>query len=234
MPEWNKRNFNVLSSQALKEAWLDKELSFVLLDVRSSKEAKKGFIKGSVNIQEKDIDKALQFFPKKEMKPPIVIYGAKGDGSAEKVAMKLIKAGYPGPRVLIGGIDAWQAANYAVETGKQAKKIVYVPKPKAGSIPVAEFDAFAKSVPASIQIIDVRNQEEVVETGKIKGSMNIPAGEVIDHLAEIPKDKDLVVYCSTGARAEMAYTVLKEKGYKVRFLDANTTIRKDGTCKITI
>jgi rhodanese-related sulfurtransferase len=233
MPEWNKRNFSVLSSQALKEAWLDKELSLVLLDIRNSKEAKKGFIKGSVNIQEKDIDKALQFFPKKEMKPPIVIYGAKGEGSAEKVAMKLIKAGYPGPRVLIGGFDAWQTAKYAVETGKQAKKIVYVPKPKAGSIPVAEFDAFAKSVPASIQIIDVRNQEEVVETGKIKGSMNIPAGEVADHLAEIPKDKDLVVYCSTGTRAEMAYTVLKEKGYKVRFLDANLTNQKDGTFKIT-
>ena len=231
MPEWNKRNFSVLSSQALKEAWLDKELSFVLLDIRSSKEAKKGFIKGAVNISEKDIDKALKSFPKKEMKPPIVIYGAKDDGSAEKVAMKLIKAGYLGPRVLSGGFDAWQTANYAVETGKQAKKIVYVPKPKSGSIPVAEFDAFAKSVPASIQIVDVRNKEEVEETGKIKGSINIPAGEVGDHLAEIPKDKDLVVYCSTGARAEMAYTMLKEKGYKVRFLDAAITNHKDGTFK---
>jgi len=229
MPEWNKRNFSTVNSQALKEAWLDKELSFILLDVRTAKEAKKGFIKGAVNIPEKDLDKVLKSFPKKEMKPPIVVYDAKGDGSAEKVATKLVKAGYPGPRVLIGGIDAWQTAKYAVETGQPAKKVVYVPKPKAGSIPVTEFAAFAKGIPANVQIIDVRNKEEIEETGMIKGALNIPAGEIADRLAEIPKDKELVLYCSTGARSEMAYNVLKEKGYKVRFLDATITNHKDGS-----
>ena len=229
MPEWNKRNFSIVNPQTLKEAWLDKELSFVLLDVRTAKEAKKGFIKGAVNIPEKDLDKALKSFPKKEMKPPIVVYDANGDGSAEKVATKLVKAGYPGPRVLIGGIDAWQTAKYAVETGQPAKKVVYVPKPKAGSIPVTEFAAFAKGIPANVQIIDVRNKEEIEETGAIKGALNIPAGDVADRLAEIPKDKELVLYCSTGARSEMTYNVLKEKGYKVRFLDATITNHKDGT-----
>jgi rhodanese-related sulfurtransferase len=234
MPEWNKRNFSFINSQALKEAWIDKELSFILLDVRNVKEASKGFIKGAVNIPEKDLDKALKSFPKKEMKPPIVVYGTKGDGSAEKAAAKLVKAGYPGPRVLIGGIDDWQTAKYAVETGKPAKKVVYVPKPKAGSIPVAEFEAFAKGVPANIQIIDVRNKEEIEETGTIKGALNIPAGEVADRIGEIPKDKDLVMYCSTGARAEMAYNVLKEKGYKARFLDNTLTPDKKGSFKITM
>lgn len=234
MPEWNKRNFNTLSPQSLKEAWLDKELSFILLDTRPAKEAKQGFIKGAVNIPQKDLAKALKAFPKKEMKPPIVVYDGKGDGSAEKVAMQLVKAGYPGPRVLAGGIAAWQTAQYAVETGKPAKKVVYVPKPKAGSIPVAEFDALAKGVPANVQIIDVRNKEEVEESGKIKGAINLPAGEVVDRLAEIPKDKELVLYCSTGARSEMSYNVLKEKGYKVRFLDATIDSHKDGTFKITM
>jgi len=53
MPEWNKRNYSVLTPQALKEGWIDKELSFVLLDVRPAKEAKLGFIKGAVNVPEK-------------------------------------------------------------------------------------------------------------------------------------------------------------------------------------
>jgi rhodanese-related sulfurtransferase len=232
MPEWNKRNSSVLNAQALKEAWIDKELSFVLLDVRNGKEAKKGFIKGAVNIPEKDIVKALKSFPKKEMNPPIVIYDAQGNGSAVRVAMELVKAGYPGPRVLVGGFDAWQTARYTVETGKQLKKAVYVPKPKAGSIPVTEFNSFAKNVPANIQLIDVRNTEEVAETGKIKGAINVPAGDVVERLAEIPKDRELVLYCSTGVRSEMAYNVLKEKGYKVRFLDATVTNQKDGTFKL--
>ena len=61
-----------------------------------------------------------------------------------------------------------------------------------------------------------------------------PAGEVVDRLAEIPKDKELVLYCSTGARSEMSYNVLKEKGYKVRFLDATIDNHKDGSFKITM
>jgi len=232
MPEWNKRHASVMNAQALKEAWLDKELSFVLLDIRSAQEAKKGFIKGAVNIPAKEIDKALKSFPNKEMKPPIVVYDAKGDGAAEKVAMQLVKAGYPGPRVLVGGYEAWQTAQYAVETGKPGKKVAYVPKPKAGSIPVTEFDAFAKGVPENVRIIDVRNTEELEGTGTVKGALNIPAGEVADRLAEIPKDKELVTYCSTGARAEMAYNVLKDKGYKVRFLDAAIAPDKQGSFKI--
>lgn len=234
LPEWNKRNFIILNAQALKEAWFDKEVPLVLVDVRNAKEVKKGFIKGAVNIPEKNLDKALKSFPKKEMKPPIVVYDGKGEGSAEKVAMRLVKAGYPGTRVLTGGFDAWQTAKYAVETGQPTKKVVYVPKPKAGIIPVAEFEVFAKTVPANVQIIDVRNKEEVEETGAVKGALNIPAGEVADRLGEISKDKDLVLYCSNGPRAEMAYNVLKEKGYKARFLDAVITPDKKGSFKITV
>lgn len=232
MPEWNKRNFSILNAQALKEGWLDKDLSFVLLDVRPEKEAKAGFIKGAVSIPEKSIDKALKSFPSKDLKPPIVVYDARDDGAAEKVAMKLVKAGYPGPRVLTGGFAGWQRAKYAVETGRPATKVAYVPKPKAGSIAATEFRAFAKGVPADVQIIDVREEDEIYNTGMIKGALNIPAGEVASRLAEIPKDKTLVMHCSTGARAEMAYNVLKDKGYKVRFLDATVTNKQDGSFEV--
>jgi len=232
MPEWNKRNFSVLNAQSLKEGWLDKDLSFVLLDVRPEKEAKAGFIKGAVSIPEKSIDKALKSFPSKDLKPPIVVYDARGDGTAEKVAMKLVKAGCPGPRVLTGGFAGWQGAKYAVETGNPATQVAYVPKPKAGSIPATEFRAFAKGVPADVQIIDVREEDEIYNTGMIKAALNIPAGEIASRLAEIPKDKTIVMHCSTGARAEMAYNVLKDKGYKVRFLDATVTNKQDGSFEV--
>jgi rhodanese-related sulfurtransferase len=231
MPEWNKRNYSVLTPQALKEGWIDKELSFVLLDVRPAKEAKLGFIKGAVNVPEKSLAKALKSFPKKEMKPPIVIYDGQGDGSAEKVAKQLLKAGYPGPRVLTGGFAAWQAGKLAVETGNPSSKVVYVPKPKQGSILTAEFSDIVRNAPANVQVIDVRNKEEVAETGMIKGALNIPAGELDERLNEIPKDKELIAYCSTGARSEMTYNLLKEKGYKVRFLDATITPDKNGSFK---
>lgn len=229
MPEWNKRNFTVLSAQSLKEGWLDKELSFVLVDLRSEKEAKAGHIKGAVNLTAAGINEALK--PFKEQKPPIVLYDANGDGSAEKVAMTLVKAGFPGPRVLSGGFAAWQGAKLSVEGGAPATKVAYVPKPKAGAISAAEFKALAKAIPANVVIVDVRGDDEV-EKGMIKGAKNIPADEVASRLAEIPKDKELVLHCTTGARAEMAYNILKEKGYKARFLDADITVASDGGFRI--
>ncbi len=229
MPEWNKRNFTVLSAQALKEGWLDKELSFVLVDLRSEKEAKGGHIRGAVNLTASEIIQALK--PFKEQKPPIVLYDAKGDGSAEKVAMTLVQAGFPGPRVLSGGFAAWQGAKLSVEAGAPAAKVAYVPKPKAGAISAAEFQALAKAIPANVVIVDVRGDDEV-DKGMIKGAKNVPADEVASRLAEIPKDKELVLHCTTGARAEMAYNILKEKGYKARFLDADITVASDGGFQI--
>lgn len=229
MPEWNKRNFTVLSAQSLKEGWLDKELSFVLVDLRSEKEAKAGHIKGAVNLTAAGIGAALQ--PFKGQKPPIVLYDAKGDGSAEKVATALVKAGFPGPRVLSGGFAAWQGAKLSVEGGAPATKIAYVPKPKAGAISAGEFEILAKALPLNVVIVDVRGDDEV-EKGMIKGARNIPADEVASRLADLPKDKELVLHCTTGARAEMAYNILKDKGYKARFLDADISVASDGGFQI--
>jgi 3-mercaptopyruvate sulfurtransferase SseA len=63
--------------------------------------------------------------------------------------------------VLSGGMIGWQAAGYAVESGvPAAKKIAYTPKPRAGSMPMAEFTTLAKATPADVLILDVRNPDE--------------------------------------------------------------------------
>jgi rhodanese-related sulfurtransferase len=66
----------------------------------------------------------------------------------------------------------------------------------------------------------------------IKGAVLIPDKEILDKLAEIPKNKQIIAYCSTGVRAEMAYHKLKDKGYNVKFLNARVDI--DSTGKFTI
>ena len=49
----------------------------------------------------------------------------------------------------------------------------------------------------------------------------------------MPKDKRIVAHCSTGVRAEMAYHKLKDKGYKVAFLNADVAIKKSGSFTVT-
>jgi 3-mercaptopyruvate sulfurtransferase SseA len=44
-------------------------------------------------------------------------------------------------------------------------------------------------------VIDVRNQA-AYDIGHIPGSKLIPAGEILNHLNELPRDKTIVTYCS--------------------------------------
>lgn len=44
-------------------------------------------------------------------------------------------------------------------------------------------------------VVDVRN-EATYKQGHIKGARLIPAGEIASHLSELPRDKEIVLYCS--------------------------------------
>ena len=113
-----------------------------------------------------------------------------------------------------------------------ASQIAYTPKPRAGSIPADEFIGLARSTPADVLILDVRNPDEA-NAGMIKGAMLIPDEELTARMAEVPKGKRIVTHCLTGIRAEMAYHKLKEAGYNVSFLNAEIDVAKDGSFKLT-
>jgi len=231
VPEWVKRNYLVLSTQFLKEAWIEKDIPHVLLDVRAAKDAEAGFIKGAVSLPAADVEKSIVKFPPKDKRAPIMIYDQKGGDEAVKAAKVLIAAGYAPVDIVSGGFDAWKAAGFPVQTGKLAENIVYVPKPRPGEISIEEFTKIARAIPADTLILDVRNRDEA-NAGMIKGAMLVPDEEILDRFAEIPKDKKIVTHCSTGVRAEMAYHKLKEKGYSVQFLNAKVEINDKGEFKI--
>jgi len=232
LPEWLKRNYAVLSPQFLKEAWIDKGMPHILLDVRSMQDAEKGFIKGAVTLPAADVEKSLAKFPPKDKKAPIMIYDAKGGDDAHKAAKALIAAGYMPVDIITGGFDAWKAAGYPVESGKLAANIVYVAKPRPGEISIDDFTRIATVTPTDVVILDVRSQEEG-NAGMIKGAKLIPEEGLDSRMAELPKDKKIVAYCNTGVRAEMAYHKLKDKGYNVLFLMATVDVDKDGKFTIT-
>jgi rhodanese-related sulfurtransferase len=60
-------------------------------------------------------------------------------------------------------------------------------------------------------LLDVRETWEY-EVSNL-GGHNIPLGEVPERLGEIPRDKDIIVMCRSGARSDRAVTFLREKGF---------------------
>lgn len=68
------------------------------------------------------------------------------------------------------------------------------------------------SLPADTVKIDVRTPAEY-ELGTIPGFVNIPVDELRGRLAELPKDRLIVVTCAIGLRGYLAYRILKQHGF---------------------
>ncbi|HOX27815.1 MAG TPA: rhodanese-like domain-containing protein [bacterium] len=65
-----------------------------------------------------------------------------------------------------------------------------------------------------IAIIDVRDPEETKVTPKmLEQAVNIPLKDLPMRMAEVPKDKGVVLVCRTGNRSMHAANFLKSKGY---------------------
>ncbi|MDW7652063.1 MAG: FAD-dependent oxidoreductase [Bacillota bacterium] len=61
-------------------------------------------------------------------------------------------------------------------------------------------------------ILDVGTAEER-EISSIEGSVHIPLGELRNRLNELPRDKEIIIYCQIGLRAYIASCILKQKGF---------------------
>ena len=66
--------------------------------------------------------------------------------------------------------------------------------------------------PVPFAIIDVRTPEEYAE-GHVEGAKLIPVDELADRLAEVPKDRQVYVYCRSGKRSARAAALLASQGF---------------------
>ena len=64
-----------------------------------------------------------------------------------------------------------------------------------------------------VMLVDTRTVEEF-SFGTIPGAVNIPLDEMREHLAEIPADKPVVLFCAVGLRGYLAQRILMGHGYR--------------------
>ena len=81
-----------------------------------------------------------------------------------------------------------------------------------GKMKVAQWRDIGKINLAKTTLLDVRTSEECSE-GYIKGAMNIPLDELRSRIKEIPKEKDVLIYCAVGLRGYIASRILAQYGF---------------------
>ena len=63
-------------------------------------------------------------------------------------------------------------------------------------------------------LLDVRDTDELAEHGTLSGAKHVPLAELRQHLADLPKDRKIVLFCQKGQRGYLATCALLGSGFE--------------------
>lgn len=86
------------------------------------------------------------------------------------------------------------------------------------SAEISPRDAHEKVRAGEVVLIDVREKGEW-SAGRIPAAKHIPLSSLRDRTGKLPKDKEVVLVCRSGARSAFAAKMLSEEGYEAVSLE---------------
>jgi hydroxyacylglutathione hydrolase len=107
------------------------------------------------------------------------------------------------------GLD--NATGY-LEGGMLSWNLAGLPTEHVAQLSPQELNQLMKS-DSGIVLVDARSVQEF-ERINIRGAKNIPAPDLRQRHSELPKDKSIVIICSTGMRSSLAASILQSKGFQ--------------------
>lgn len=87
-----------------------------------------------------------------------------------------------------------------------------LPVKAVGSTDVKELAEILKKDRGSV-VLDVRNPNELETEGRVKDVLNIPLGELVERVSEVPKEKNVFMHCARGVRVITAHSILTRAKY---------------------
>jgi rhodanese-related sulfurtransferase len=88
-----------------------------------------------------------------------------------------------------------------------------------GDMPLADWSRLSQTTAA---LLDVREPDEFVR-GHLPGAVNLPLSELRRRLHEVPRGRELWVYCAAGQRAYFAQRLLRQLGHDAKNLSGGFT-----------
>jgi len=212
-PAWSEEGYPVYASDTFVEKG-----NIVLIDLRKGDAPVNGRIPRSVQIHYEALEDRMDDIPRNA---PVVLYSDNMEEVTDAYE-DMKDEGFKTVALVKGNYQGWVASGGKVETGTIfSNEIKWVRKLGKGEVSVADFRKAVNGELSDTYIIDARTPEEIKELGIFKNTVNIPLDEIPKRMNEIPKDKQIFIHCSTGARADLAYRELIKSGYDVKFLLLN-------------
>lgn len=82
-------------------------------------------------------------------------------------------------------------------------------------------DEFLKLDPEKVEIIDIREDDEVESIPLLRNTTHIPLSTVIERVknGSLMKDKPIVTVCRSGRRCQILNEFLVDNGYNAQYLE---------------
>lgn len=240
-PYWQEKgNYLVVTEEYIKDLIMETYMGrsdlppYYLLDARPYSLYFKSHIPNSMHLDNTQYLVRYSNYMPIEKDALIITYCGGFDCiKSHTLAEDLMKDGYHNVRVYAGGMPTWQASNlptFGME-GIRTNFDVAAGKVNRGLTP-AQF--VEKMQGPNVLVVDVRSPAERAN-GAIKGSINIPDGDIHANPAaiasQLPADKNtiILIHCASGARAGGVVDKIADLGYPNTFyLDSRITIDENG------
>ncbi len=171
----------------------------MIIDARAASSFSKGHIAGAINVPlNKSFTKYAGSVVPYDRDLCLVVDKTQTD-AASTATRHLAMIGLDRVKGFVSdeSIREWQSSGRAIET--------------ATSISSAE--AATRIANDEVNVLDVRDQHEV-DAAHLSGAQIIPLGVLANRIAEIPREKPLLIYCQTGNRSGIAASLLSADGMK--------------------
>lgn len=164
-----------------------------LVDTRSKEEFAKGFIPGSINIQNNN-SLATWAGWYLDYDKPFMILAA--EDQLEDIARKLMRIGLDNVLGYVSSTDPY-TKNWGT-----LKTVAFIDK-----------EQLKKRLSENhTQIVDLRGSSEY-KSGHIKGADHVFVGTLPQNIDKISKDRDVIIHCQGGDRASIGYSLLVKYGF---------------------
>ena len=187
----------------------------IILDVRDVFSFDKGHVEGAMSVPLEILPTQIGNFPKDSV---VLVYDETGKKGHQ--ALRMLKgAGIPKVVNISGGFISLQRHERAIGFSRLSLELLPTEKKtlnEKGKQAMKEEEKQPVEDHSTPIVVDVRTREEF-RTGAYPGAVNIPLDELMScYKTELGNDlnRDITVYCASGARSSYAQRLLTQAEYK--------------------
>lgn len=205
--EWRRQKKPVYASPVHLERLLQSGGAFRVIDLRDPVQGQVKLVDGAEQIPVASISRQRIFLPERPFQFPLFLFG--NEQSYPEAANRLAALGYYQEGEITFLDESWKEW-----PGKFDLKGYRPGDLPAGEIGYEEFRRLWNDPGPGKVILNVKPGRD----RETPWELHIPLGHLPERINELPKDKEIIVYCSAGLRSAIAHAILENNGFTSRFL----------------